>query len=381
MGACTRTEKPDETSYGMPVCFNTPVIGALSKAPVDGVEYPTDRPFKVWGYFSDALTVDPSAPGTHGQEYIPGAQCSYRQIDGAGPYYWLPFYTYDEGTETGYYYWKAGIGYMTFQALSPYDTPGVSQSWESGISVADFEVNSAVASQTDLLFTDYVSAQRSQYSSAFPYEETETDYGPDYQGVDICFKHALASVRFRFKELQKYETGDADAITIVKIELLNAFQQGCFDQNRLGGTLSPFTSAPAWTGQNTEHNFVLYEKASASEGYKLRWDDGAGEAILSEQLGATFLSIPQELDHSSQGLRQVSIRVTYTRDGNMAHTNTVAASLAGQMFHPVSDPAVVIDAWEMGIRYTYNVTVGLNKILFDPDMTNWTNQADDFIIF
>jgi len=32
-----------------------------------------------------------------------------------------------------------------------------------------------------------------------------------------------------------------------------------------------------------------------------------------------------------------------------------------------------IEAWEMGKRYTYTITIGLEKIYFSPEVTEWVD--------
>ncbi|MBQ9185053.1 MAG: fimbrillin family protein [Bacteroidales bacterium] len=358
--SCSKNEvtTPDRR---VPVFFNPPVIGQATKGYIESTEYPTTAEFHIWGYFTDAADVNPASAGDHGQEYLAGERCTYMQIDGAGPKYWLPHYTYDTD-KTGYYYWKSGIGYITFQALSPYGLSGVSHDWVTGLAIDDFTIDETVASQKDILYTNYTSPQRN------PYDETAGDLGPD-KGVDICFKHALSAVRFQFRELKDYATEESSTIKIKKIELLNAYSNADFAENRATSALNTYSSSPAWTNINSEHDYVIYENAT---GVTLTWV--AGEAVITDVLGNVFMSIPQNLDHSSEGLRQVSVRITYTI--NDGENNTVAASLAG-----LKAGITPIDSWEMGKRYTYVITVGLNKILFDPVITDWLTTADNYIMF
>jgi len=355
--ACTRNEAGEQPRQL--IRFNDPVVGTRVKAgAIDGTTYsPSEGPFRVWGYFSDEADVNPASAGKHGVEYISGALCSYSDP------YWIPSYTYKDanGTDqTGYYYWRAEAGYLTFHALSPASVAStVEHSWDGGFSLPGYSVEESVAEQRDLLYSDYKCATRG-------------DYNP-YTSVDIKFNHALSAVRFRFREYQNY----TETIKITKVEVLGAYKTGDFQENRASGALNSYSSAPAWSGQTAETDFTLYN-ANVASSAALSWDGDPGEAVITDPLGGTLLIVPQVLDHSGEGLGKVSVRVTFTIDDG-AHYITVSAALPGLKGRDPSDTVAEVNSWEPGKRYTYVVTIGLNKIVFDPTVEDWTWKPEDDI--
>lgn len=368
--SCTRRE-PDEGRDAVRIVFNSPVVGNPVKGTgiLDGTTY-TDAQgdFIVWGYVANAPGINPASAGSNGIEYIAGATCKHESS------YWIPYYEYkdaDNVTQTGYYYWRSTAGYMTFQALSPASAfstdPAVRASlhdWSTGMQLSAYSVETSPGAQSDVLFSDYtMPSQRGDY--------TGTPYG-----VDLKFNHALAAVKFRFREYQDYADGGASPIVITKVEVLNAYRTGNFAENRTPAALNSYTAAPAWTGQNTETDFTVFNKPAA-EGITLTW--GTSEAVITEPVGAPLLIIPQDLDHTADGLGKVSVRVTFTQDGGSS-TTTVSASLPGLRGTHSGSPIVVND-WAIGKRYTYVVTIGLNKIIFDPTVEDWVwDPTEDIFV-
>ena len=258
--SCAQKEQPLPTKDSPEkIVFNPPLVGGNTKAIITGTTYPDTLNFTVWGFFS-VNADDVGIPGPNGINYIDDAECIH---EGTPPNdYWVPFYPDADGSgNPGYYYWKDGVGYMTFHALSP---RGITHThdWQTGFSIPDYTVGT-----DDVMYSHYHQAQRGNYSSTFPYDDTAGNTG-SYNGVDISFHHALAVVKFGIKK-----AGDYD-LTVKKVELLSVYQTADFAENRAPGALNTYSATPTWTPHtNTEHTYTLYE---SNEGTALTWDNGQG---------------------------------------------------------------------------------------------------------
>ena len=278
------------------ILFNPPLVGGNTKTIVKGTKYPTTESFTVWGFFS-LHANDAPIPGPNGINYIDGAECVH---EGTEPNdYWVPSYPDADGSgNPGYYYWKDGVGYMTFHALSPRSVVHT-HDWQTGFSIGNYTVGTE-----DVMYSHYLQAQRSDYNSSDPYDDSAGDTGP-YKGVDISFHHALSVVKFGVKEAGDY------AITVKKVELLSVYQTADFAENRASGALNTYSATPEWTPHtDSEHTYTLYED---NVGTPLTWVNDQGVvAPLEDEL----LVIPQNLDHSADGNGKVAVRLSFSRGGN-----------------------------------------------------------------
>lgn len=334
--SCVKTEPALQDSQTR-IVFSEPVMGVSAKSPIDG-DYPTSGVFRVWGFFSlnkDVIPVD----GQYGIGYIDGALCR-KEGD-----VWVPYYSYtdeNEQTRTGYYYWKAGAGYMTFHALSPSTVTGVTHNWQTGFSIKDYTIADTPPEDEDLLFSSYTSPSACNAA-----------------GVDITFHHALSKVHFIVREAADY-SGD-QLIKVKKLELLDVYRKADFAENRPTGSLeSAYTgAAAAWTmDTSSEHDYVLYN----GDPVTLTWNAGAA---VDAPLGISArLFLPQSLDHGADGNGKVAVRVTYTL-GTSDTELTVSGTLSG---------AGSITQWVRGHSYTYVVLVGKHKITFSPEVEDWTED-------
>ena len=168
----------------------------------------------------------------------------------------------------------------------------------------------------------------------------------------------------------------ADAIQQIhlqKLRVLNVWNKGSFTQ-----------SSASWAvdADAAETGYVVYENTGDA-------DDGV---LLNEDLGFitvenALMLIPQDLLHPGADPvdpsddTHITIEITYTRtivDTGKTVTATETADLVtgngGSYYDDTTGGTPVdIDSWDMGRRYTYNLTLNLYKVLVDPTITAWND--------
>lgn len=344
LAACTKNEPAPSVSEQQEITFASPVVGVSTKVPTYGLlsgDYPTTQTFNVWAWYSEEATYD-----GNGVQYMTDVTVAYdsknfndaETENGA----WAP---------TPTYYWPKN-GKLTFDAYSPTElktlaTVGCTAS--EGLTIGDYTVPTTLDQQIDVLYS--ARAADKVVSTSF----TE---GTTYEGVDIVFNHALAAVDFTIKQSEAYPAGTIKVKDIV----IKALSNGDFAHNI---SYPAGTAEPAWTNQET---FAEY-KALAYTDYANSLQPVNAEGAA----GATVLVLPQAFSDESD----VTITVNYyIKNQNEAellqkaefHLKDVA-NQSGK--YQADQSSVTVDKWEMGKKYTYNLTIGLDDIFFAPTITEW----------
>ncbi len=369
LAGCVKNE-PIAKDDGSPerITFDAPVVSVPTRATEIYGNYPRDKDFAVWALY-------------HPMEY--NANYAYsvymtnvRRIadDVTNPTQWAP--------DTDYYWPKNG--YLTFAAYAPSE---VTATWnENGFTFTDFEVKDTPDDQIDLLYSDR------------QYDKHSTDMVTDtpYDGVTIPFKHALSSIVFKVQT-----TGVSSNATVIKltgITVTNVVKKGTFAQNltanREGDSNKPTWDIDAANQDNVEDFYTVFSSTdgqliTSEEAFVNGAVDGENEKYGTANPPATpntieanndgkrrndLIVIPQNLDRD--GDDDVSVFIEYTiQNGDEAavpqgHTFKLAVENQG---------AGLTNTWEMGKRYIYHIVIGLDKIYFNPQVTNWEEVIDDVI--
>ena len=343
--SCTKNELAPSVTEQQEISFAAPVMSPTTKVAEIANDYPDDSEFAVWAYYYDANYTNFAA----GKRYMNNLTVSYDEdVNG-----W-------KNKDTPYYWPKNGT--LTFIAYSPATANAAVDA--NGIKFTGYTVGAA-SDQVDLLFSERA------------YNKTEVAAAgansTSYAGVEINFKHALSSILFKVKAADTY-TGTT--LKVTKIEVLNAYSTGNFTQG-LTDENNAETTAPVWSGYETETDYVAYENATGLVLANAAVYAHNGDAEKTENTTDLIL-LPQDLTHSDTDPAtpntEVSIRVTYTIEnaGTEAPIEQVATVSLATGFK-VGE--TVIDAWEIGKRYTYTISVGLGEIYFDPLVEAWENNV------
>lgn len=203
---CVKTESEVAVkSDSNRIVFDNPVVSSVTRALIDGTEYPTYVPFSVYAqYKNDDTGEDLLYMNNVTTEYSPTSPSE----DGKPS--WTP---------VGNYYWPKQ-GELSFAAYSPTAAQDAftSVAWTNaaGFTFTGFNAvtNNDATKLYDLMYSDYVANQK---------QANEQDY-TQYYGIQLTFRHALSALVFKAKTEEDYGT-DA-VIKITKIEVLSPVGSG-----------------------------------------------------------------------------------------------------------------------------------------------------------
>lgn len=327
---CVKTESEVAVkSDSNRIVFDNPVVSSVTRALIDGTEYPTDVPFSVYAQYKNDNTGEDllymnnvttqhvmSTPGTKQESWIP----------------------------EGSYYWPKQ-GELSFAAYSPTAAQDAftSVAWTNaaGFTFTGFNAvtNNDATKLYDLMYSDYVAGQK---------QTNENDYDK-YYGIQLTFRHALSALVFNAKTEEDY---GADAvIKITNIEVLNPVGSG--DLSVTNGT----GSRAIWT-PGTDVASMAVTGVTATQ-----------LTNTDVPQGNEMLMVPQTFDEN------VKVKITYTMQmatsaAPVTHTYEKALNSLNE-----SDGAssTTHDGWDASRRYTYNIIIGLDKIYFAPTVEDWTD--------
>ena len=307
---------------GRLIAFPPPLVSAATKAYGPESNYPEDLSFGVFGlyypsgYFNGWKSTDGSVP------YIDGAEFKYDKIiEGSGT--WI--------SDPAYYWQKTGR--MTFAAWSPFSVNDAVSYGADGLTVTDFSTERN--GMTDLMYSNRIYDKSLSVGS-----------NPKYDGIDIVFHHALSSLRFTAKAME----GTSYNVKIDRIVLYGFNRKGTFKENVDETNPREYHSKPSWENVT---DFYTHKDSLAVSGDTL----------------TTFV-IPQGITDD------VRMRVYYSiQIGSATFVPTVSNDilLSGKTVSGTTD---VIAEWEIGKRYTYNLTLGLQQIRFSVNVGNWHDTEE-----
>ena len=341
LAACTKNEvKPVEVDQE--ITFQAVVNKASTKAMIDGNTYDTGNTFGTVAYkVKDATS----------ELYIPVSEVKYTA---GSPAYW--------STEAPYYWPKDGST-LTFYSYSPFNysesgTPTAIPvtAAATGLTFTDYSVKNH--QETDLMVADKKADQTSNTSSV----------GSWAQGVPTVFHHMLAQiVAINFQTVE-----DASASLVVLKDYANGndgtsgneYEAGdkqfvvtdvYFEKFYEQGTLTAGDSNNWATSGSVTDSYTWYSNPS---------DPAKFIGGQCTPRNTYYLILPQT--HSDDAKLHVKYEI---------HTYTSASAYAIEKMD-VSVPLKNLNPkWEMNKKYTYTLNIDLDRIYWDPKVTNWDTDS------
>lgn len=376
---------------------------------------PTFESFAAWAYYTGAAsaTTNPqtNSSASAGSAFFgtssAGVQCDHvAAVGGAGTDYWAPTTTY---------YWPRA-GYLHFHAMSPaaFGTGTLAHNWGNGISITGYVAPvytdatatgvTADASQIDLMYSDFIfDQQRASYTqtgdNVGTYDD-EADAKYAHDGVNITFRHALSLVQFKVKTATDYASGThRHRFFVRKIEVLNAYNTGNFTENRKNDLSNGYNAVAEMTGKigftsdNADGAQTPFWDTFSNEVTLTPYDVTAGAAktgteatsILSDQVGATLIALPQALAHVPNKVQvQVTFDYQFSADGGSNWTDalnqTITVDLSGAKgtYDKTGTPTAnyVVNNWLINHKYIYTLQFKLDPIIFDPAVEAFVTVDD-----
>jgi hypothetical protein len=370
---------------------------------------PTFESFAAWANYT-AADHGTTNPQTDGSVFFgtgsAGVVCNHHDpVAGAGTDYWAPSTTY---------YWPRA-GYLHFHAMSPavFGTGTLAHSWASGISINNYVAPvytdapadglTTDASQIDLMYSDFIfDKQRSSYTqtgnTVGTYDD-EADATYQHDGVNVLFRHALSLVQFKVKTAADYGTGPhKHQFYVRKIEVLNAYNTGNFDENRKNDCTNGYNAVAdmsdkiGFTSDNADDSATPFWTNFSNEVTLTPYDVTAGAAMTGTQattssasstVGTTLITLPQALAHAVNHVQvQVTFDYRFSVDNGVNWTNalnqTITVDLSGAhgTYSGGSEGAYTVNNWLINHKYVYTLQFKLDPIIFDPAVEAFVTVGD-----
>ena len=352
--SCTKNEIAPSVENEQAISFSSPIVGVTTKSsttPQYGLisgAYPTGVNFGVWAWYCPG---DGSYNHTVATPYMTNVEVGYNGGSSMNA----------TETENGawvsnpVYYWPKN-GKLTFDAYSPIEISNkVTCDAQKGLTITDYSVPTTLDDQIDVLYSTRSLDKTSSVGQV----------GNTYEGVDIVFNHALAAITFTAKTADNYPTGTIALKSIV----ISANGKGTFTQN-IGGTTEWESDTPS---AYAVANFTNYDNSQKLTNTSVPVNEGA-----------VTLMIPQPFSSLSPQSITVEYYIKNNDETPLLQTATFDLSLVANQSGNVPDgadegtdpDAVTVDKWEMGKKYTYNLTIGLDGIYFAPTVNPWDDKTN-----
>ncbi|MBO5312241.1 MAG: fimbrillin family protein [Bacteroidales bacterium] len=316
------------------ITFLSPVVGPQTKVFGEiGATYNTDETFDVWCVYNEG-DIDEWG----GTAYFSDVKATY---DGALGWALDPKY-----------YWPA-TGKLSFVALSPSLTHETTYDEANGFQITDkWSQGADQDAIVDLMYSEQTrNCQKASYVNGD--NDNDDDSGAyKYKGVDITFKHALSYIVFNVKTTDDYSV--STKFRLNTITLSGVYTTGTFNQK----ATDPWTEDTSGaTGE-----YVAYTNNPGLE---------FGNSAVAAPAAATkeIILLPQAL---AAGKQKITINYQISTDNKATWIDQVQV---------VDIKNATVEAWEMGKKYTYTLSIGMQEILLDPAVTDWVETVGGDISF
>ena len=353
LAACAKNEViPVNSGENQEITFN---VAPKTKADPDGYghnEFGKGNKFASWAYYlgPNKTWKDNSADA---KEYISGATISYNTTE--------KVWKADKS-----YYWPKDGGSLTFFAYSLNKDDLNFKTVAAGGSNVTCHSNTGIFAHIDLSVDKNV-----DFLVADPAKDKKSnvDEGKHFvDGVPTLFRHKLSYIIFKVKTDKDYSVA-GKTLTLKSIKFNNVSYEG---QYRDIASTSPAISA-GFTSDKT--GAVNYTSGSTESPFS--------QVITSTNNGISaidnFLYIPQSFGQGSVANKNAYIEVKYTITTTVAFTTPEGQPSTKEVVEEVTkniflNPATgtpMFEKWEMGKKYTINLTFTLDEILWDPAVEDW----------
>ena len=350
LAACTKNNA-DKTAYEQAkvINFNT-VTGKATKAPISGSTYSYNCPD--FGVFASYLPKGKTwaANKANATRYMDDVEVSFNDTKEI----WVPASTY---------YWPLE-GSLSFIAYSPKAAATAAFAEATGtLTLTGFTVNTTVVSQVDLLYSS-VNADRTENQSYYVDSANgkNSETAQEDKGVNIKFKHALAQVIFKAKAADDvYDAGMSFKIDTLVVNAASTADNMTVVNPTDAGVAAEITT---WTNPKTNANFVVraddFPNATVATGAV----NFLGKT-LSVPIGDALLMIPVTAFAGTDPT--VTVKYTLYRLSDALPMGSKEVTIH------FDDIDGVVTCWEAGKKYEYDLTIDLQKIYFNPTITDWVD--------
>ena len=348
LAACTKNETAPSVTDQQEITFASPIMSPATKAATEIADnFPKENDFAVFAHYYESGYITLA----EGIQYMDNVRVTYGATPG----------TNGSWGSNPAYYWPKG-GSLTFAAYAPYMSTGATYD-ATGIHFSDYQIADLAEEQVDLLFSERAYDQTSA---------DQTDPNPYYYGVQINFLHALSSIKFKVAMDPTLADSALDYVFVVtKIDVLNAYSKGNFNQNLTDGpnNKTPDAASGDWFDYQDETDYVAYNDATAG----ISLTNAEVKETVTGDNATNLILLPQKMKHGSalDATDEVKVQVTY----KMRHKEMEAEEYITTVNEVSLNSSTSVKEWLRGKRYVYTLTLGLEEIRFAPKVEPWVQQT------
>ena len=355
LAACTKNNVDVTSKLDREINFNT-VAGLATKAPISGTTYSYDLPS--FGVFASYLKKNETwaANKATATRYMDDVEVSFNDTKDI----WAP---------TSTYYWPLE-GSLSFIAYSPKAAATAAFAEATGtLTLTNFTVNTTVADQVDLLYSS-VSADKTMNEAYYQdganakdsRKPADSGYGEGDKGVNIKFKHALSQVIFKAKTADDvYDAGMSFKVNTITVNAASTADNMTVVDPADADAAATITT---WTNPKTNADFAVRSEDFPNATVAA----GAANFLtktLSDPIGDALLMIPVTAFAGTDPT--VTIKYTLYRLSDALPMGSKTVTIH---FDDIDD---TVANWQAGKKYVYNLTIDLQKIYFNPSITDWVD--------
>lgn len=326
LAACTKNEvKPVEMDQE--ITYQTITTKAASA-------FSTDHKFYSWAYLL-ASDQNWAANSAASSPYITNSLIEY------GSNAW-------KNASTSYY-WPKKAGLTFFAWSDATANPSVTSpatvacTNDGGIKFDNFDTSAD--KNKDLLVSKIAADQTSNTSAHDSWAK----------GVPVLFYHVLSAMELTAKTNVDYKTTKFKVKSVV---FKNVLCKGTYTQG-VDATKTPIESD--WNTVTDKSTFIVYSPTSPSS------ELSTTATPLDAQANDVRIFMPQTLPDDAKVA--VSYQVTYGSTG-ITDDVTIEKDLKN----------IFTEGWKPGYKYTLNIVIGLDEVLWDPDIQPWENGTGNVTI-
>ena len=375
--SCTKTERlPDGARDRHAISFTAAVGSQGTKALIEGNAFPESSSFATLAWWLEEGSWDDDMDKA--QPYIPlGSDAGSRSV-----------VSYDEAGKCWStaipYYWPSH-GSLTFFSFHPHDMNDVTFDMTYGLVIRDRDIAGKNDQQKDIMIAE---AAKDRTANSAPGTGGNLTA---YTGVPTIFHHTLSRLTgFSIRTDDDYSTakdpsGTKFSLTLNSIKIKDVFVKGSY---RSG--IDPPGSG-TWFDFGSPVNYEWYDETDyADAAFVIGYHDNPDEAAVpsgyvriegeSDRYAGSVLILPQRFnDPDAEGNHGACIEVTYTvtysfPDGS-EETKRVVRSISLAEVHKDQD-----SSWPPGKDISYRLTIGMDKITWNPSVEDRDSETHGIII-
>ena len=345
LAACSKSEVLPVESAPQEITFQTVETKEASG-------FSQSNAFYSYAFFLTKANAGWDSNSSKSQAYISNSKITFNTTEKA----WK-----NESTK---YYWPKE-GSLTFFAWSDNTSaPTVSDATigcanNTGITVTDYDITSN--QNKDLLVADIAKDKQANEAHNF-----DADPGKDWKnGVPTVFKHVLSNVVFTVNTDYATKNDPYTGVTfkLKSIKFKNVSTKGSYKQG------SPSVEATPWTATAATSGSTL----NAYTGTEITVTKATTTARAVTPTNSDYsIVLPQTFSDATPEIEIIyTITTSYT---GTAVTEEITATKALKDIYKDTTTSTT-SGWTPGKQYTLNILLGLNEILWDPDVTDWTGVS------